>query len=235
VWLVLADDGDEGAVWAVDGLRHVGLDPVELFTPDALGGGRWAHRLGRGGNGVEAHFPDGRVLRSRATRGVLNRLTGRPPTSLQSGRAADHAYAAQEWHAFVLGWMQAFEGPVVNRASPRGLCGAWRYLGEWRLLAHRAGLAAAPYRTGSPPDTASTRALVVGRDAFVPERLAGSGAEFVRLASLARTPLLDVYLSVEDGRAAVVGGSPLPDLRAGGEAALAALARLLTGPAPAGS
>ena len=233
MWLVLAEDGDEDAAWAAEGLRRLGLDPVELMTSEALAAARWNHRIGRSGNDVEAELADGRVLRSRGTRGVVNRLTGAPPSRLAAGTSADREYAAQEWHAFCLGWLQSFEGPVVNPAGPRGLCGAWRYPGEWRLLAHRAGLPAKRYRVGEPPEAAAGRALVVGRDGFVPAALAGSGRSLVRLAELAATPLLDVYLGVDAGRPAVLAGSPLPELRAGDDAALGALERLLAPTAPA--
>lgn len=226
MWLVLAEAEDADAVWAADGLRRR-LDDVELVTADTLAGARWRHRVGGARNHVEAQLNDGRTIDSRAVSGVVNRLTGIFASAAEALASDDWEYGAQEWHAFVLGWLQSFAGPVVNPAGPRGLCGPFRYPGEWRLLAHRAGLAAMPYRWGADEEQADECALVVGRDAFVPRSLAGLGPRCARLAALAETPLLEVFLSTRDGSPRVVGATPLPRLRAGGEPLLDALAGLL--------
>ena len=200
------------------------------MTSSDLARARWAHRIGRSGNEVEAELPNARVIRSRETKGVLNRLAHVPIESLASRNPEDREYAVQEWHAFVLGWLQAFPGPVLNPAGPRGLCGPWRYPGEWRLLADRAGLRSARYQVGEPPRPAEHAAIVIGADAFVPEPLAGLGPACIRLSALAATPLLEVYITRGRNGPEVVGASPLPELRATGETGLEALQRLLTSP-----
>jgi hypothetical protein len=158
---------------------------------------------------------------------VLNRLIGPPQEAFSNSAPADRLYAEQEWWAFTLGWLQALAGRVVNPAGPRGLCGAWRYPSEWRLLAHAAGLSTAEYRSGFAEPMIDALALVIGDEALVADGLEGFGRACVRLAGLAGAPLLEIWFARARGEPVVVGATPLPRLSAGGDASLRALVRLL--------
>jgi hypothetical protein len=227
VWLVLADANDDEARWLSQGLARGGGEVVELVTADDLASGQLQHRLGPGENDFRALLPDGREIASREVSAVLNRLIGPPEGTFGDAAPSDRLYAEQEWWAFMLGWLQAFGGPVMNPAGPRGLCGAWRYPSEWRLLAHSAGLSTLAYRADAPEATVDGQALVVGEQAFVTEGLDGLGPACARLAALAGTPLLEVLFTRVRERPLVVGATPLPRLRPGGEAVLNAVIRLL--------
>lgn len=165
-------------------------------------------------------------------RGTVNRLTGPPETVIGRARAADRAYAREELYAFWLSWLATLPGPVLNAPDPRGLGGAHRSPEEWALLAAAAGLPA----DGALP--AAGGASRVGTGATV-TMLAVAGAvtgpvvdpavraAVRRLADRAGTALLGVALARRGGGWCFAGATTHPDLRAGGERALDALAAAL--------
>ena len=139
MWLILASQNDPSAMWALQGLRSRGLDPVELvFTemlPFAL---KWEHRVSAADLSIAITLADGRVLKDSAVRGVLNRLTHIPLDHLSGND--DYDYATQEYAAFFMSWIASLPQPVLNPAGAQGLSGAWRHISEWVYLAARAGL-----------------------------------------------------------------------------------------------
>ena len=238
MWLVLCDPTDRAALWAYAGLRDRGLVPLELISPHALVCSRRSvHRVDSRGARFEIDLPDGRRLSSGEVDGVLNRLSTVPVEHLVFDSEAETRYAVEELHALVLSWMACVGAVAVNRPSPRGLAGAWRSPAEWAMLARQAGLPTRPLRLSSlgarrPPESlVNTRSLIVlGRHTFgdpVPESIGGA---CVTLAALAETDVLGVELCAHgDGGLAFAGATPLPDLRRGGDAFIAALHRHLIG------
>jgi hypothetical protein len=241
MWLVLCPDYDSPARWAFEGLRARGLAPLEFVSAEALTRSRrWEHRVGADGADVQFELPDGRVLRGRDVRGVLNRLTHVPVGHLRATR--DHDYMTQEFTAFFMSWLYALPGPILNRPTPQGLGGRWRHSSEWVLLASSAGLPTPPYRLSSqdghdemtagersllPAGTKTRQVVVVAGQTFAPFAVPDEiSAGCVRLAAAAETPLLGVDFSA-GGEWTFAGATPLPDLRAGGAPLLDALARAL--------
>ena len=224
---MLGDGNDDEARWASHGLAQRAQETVEFVTTEDLAAGQLQHRLGVEGNEFEALLADGRRVLSGEVSVVLNRLIGPPQGAFSDAAPIDRRYAEQEWWAFTLGWLEALAGRVVNPAGPRGLCGAWRYPSEWRVLAHAAGLPTAEYRAGVAEPAIDAQALVIGDEALVADGLEGFGRGCVRLAGLAGAPLLEIWFSRAQGEPVVVGATPLPRLSAGGDASLRALVHLL--------
>ncbi|MEV7392558.1 MULTISPECIES: hypothetical protein [unclassified Streptomyces] len=240
MWLVLCDPSDRAAVWAYEGLRERGLEPLELLSPQTLlDSSRSAHRIDRHGAGFELVLPDGRVLASRDVDGALNRVAAAPFGFLPFSTHADAVYAAQELHALLLSLLTCLAPVSVNRPGGYGLCGAWRSIPEWTALAARAGLPVAPVRLSSslnvgPPPEPPVRGdvLVLGEQVFGAP-VTEDREPYVRLARLAEVSLLGVDLRHPEGRPPVFAGvTLLPDLRLGGDAFLDHLhKRLLDHPA----
>lgn len=243
MWLVVGSPQDAAALWACEGLRARGLDPVEWVDGEALAGARtWRHTLDDGACTSEIRLDDGRTLRDGAIRGVLNRMQGVPPGALQVAHRDDRDYAQQELFALMLSWMHALPATVVNRPTPQGLAGGWRHACEWVRLAGQAGLPSTAWRMGSrdageaPGATPGTNAaaqpdeyaiLLDGR-AFGPELPEAFRGGLMRLATLVDTPLLGIGVTRGAEREWLfAGATPLPDLRVGGEAFLDALAECL--------
>ncbi|MEU4117070.1 hypothetical protein AB0F71_21540 [Kitasatospora sp. NPDC028055] len=258
MWLVLCDPADQPALWAYQGLRERGLEPLELLSPQTLlGSTRTAHRVDRLGARFELTLPDGRVLDSREVDGVLNRVAAPPFGILPFSTHTDAVYAAQELSALLLSLLTCLAPVSVNRPCGYGLCGAWRSTAEWTALAAAAGLPVPPARISSDPDAQPPTAppgrgdvLVLGEHVFgVPA--AEDEEPYVRLARLAEADLLGIDLHREgtgddgkdddvtgddgegDGPPAVfAGASPLPDLRPGGDPFLDRLLKHLTALSP---
>lgn len=243
MWLVLCSDHDASGLWAYEGLKQCGLEPVELVTGTALSSARrWEHRVGVEGASITITLADGRTIRGRDVRGVLNRIDYTPPESLVLIRPRDQAYARQELYSFYLSWLSALPCPVLNRPTAGGLSGQWRHISEWIHLAARAGLPVPEYAESTrnpsssltfgvrfaPAKAPLTTAIVVSGSvvgAVVPDWLK-PGCR--RLAELAQTALLGVEFTVAPSQEwGFAGVSILPDLRQGGGPLLEALASAL--------
>jgi len=244
VWLLLSTTDDIPAFWALKGLQPRGLGPWEVISPDALiFGVGWEHRLEGGHTSTDMRLPDGRPLRAREVRGVLNRISFIPSSSLLLVQPRDRDYVAQELQAFFLSWLHSLPVPVMNRPSSLGLSGRLRHISEWIWLASKAGLPIPAYRqtSGEPPrfwdvqvrcdaPGVPTTAVVVAGGVVtgppVPEHIR---AGCLHLSRLVQAELLGVDFTVDlDGTWTFAGVSTRPDFRLGGEPLLDALASALT-------
>jgi hypothetical protein len=144
MWLMLADTGDDAAVWAAEGLRHRGVRPLRVVSGQELAASTlWDHRLDEGGVRTRLRFQDGLEVDDTQLRAVVNRLSGFsvPPAGVSP---VDSEYAACERSALLLSWLVSLRCPVLNRPSPASGPGGYRSLGAWRHLAQRAGLRILP-------------------------------------------------------------------------------------------
>lgn len=239
MWLVIAPPEDPSATWAACALEAHGLRPIRLVPPERLVYAIASeHRIGRDGARFRLHTRLSEAIDSREIRGILNRITALPTAHLDRAYPEDRAYAIEEWHALLLSWLAALDGPVVNPPTPTGFAGLPRSPLEWHLLAGQAGLAtdalAVDSRSPVPLHAGPTRrttaaVLVLGHEAFgrVPPAVAEA---CVRLRLLAGEWLIGVLLARDKaGRWIFREATALPDLRTGGSAFLNALARTLTG------
>jgi hypothetical protein len=141
MWLILCLSSDTPALWAHQGLRAKGLEPLELVTTEMLGHGvHWEHRLGINGASIDFTLNDGRKIRSDTIRGVLNRILWIPTEHLPYIQERDREYAIQEFLAFFTSWLYALPQPVLNRPRPPGLSGQLRHVSEWIWMASSVGL-----------------------------------------------------------------------------------------------
>lgn len=247
MYLVLCSASDPSGLWAYEGLRHLGVAPVELVLSEHLAqGARWEHRLDRRGAHIKVALPDGRVLCGSRIRGAINRLSGPPPVIAQQAAESDREYAQAELQAFYLSWLNALPGVVINRPTPVGLCGAWYHASEWALRAGRAGLTVRPYRQSAhdapdqfyrpqaPAGTATQSFIAFGGEVFggelyglkLPEPVQEACTKLA-LDTKAQILGLELYLNA-DGRWSFAGASPSPDLRLGGLPLLQRMAQELT-------
>jgi hypothetical protein len=220
MFLVLSTVTDHSAIWAAHQLRKRLRAAVHLVSPQMLFAGAWEHRVGDGPVRTRIRISDSLQIDSAELSGVLNRITYLPESLLPKVRPADRAYATQECTALFMSWMESLDCPVLNRGCAQGLCGAFRPPEHWQVLASQAGLPAGP---GTP----NAQGVVIGR------RWIGPKPEFapqlIRLAELARTPLLGVEILANGPQWRVVRAHPAPDLTAFGEAAIDALEAALAG------
>lgn len=242
MWLVLCSANDIPAHWAYHGLKQRGLDPVEMVYAEALPFSlRWEHRVSARGVSVSITLPDNRLIDSSSIRGVINRLIAVP--SMQAAHSPDAEYATQEFSALFLSWMYGLPGPVLNRATPQGLCGQWRHVSEWVWLASKAGLPVPQYRQSSQdqinelkterrlfPLGTPTRTIIVVNGNVCADGVPPLIREgCTRLAELAETSLLGIEFAIEDKNWIFAGATPMPDLRYGGDDLLDQLKAILAG------
>ncbi len=244
MWLVISSSSDPSGIWCWQGLRQMGLAPLEFVTAESLASRcRWEHRLGSEGTSLTISLADGRVFTSSTIRGVLNRLHAPSPLAFDRAAASDRDYAQAEIFAFYLSWLYSLPGNVINRPVPSGLSGPWLHPSEWMMRAARAGLRTPAYRQSSHDGTAATsqpcvhlpadprimnNVIVFGGEVFgglVPDSIAQA---CIRLLEESDTALLGISLCTDDhGRWTFAGATPTPDLRCGGVPLLRHLARTL--------
>jgi hypothetical protein len=253
-WLVLCEPRDVAALWAANGLRSRGLEPLELVSGTEVACGiRWEHRVGADGVLTRIELADGRTLGSETTKGVLNRLAAVPADHLTLAAPGDREYALEELTALFVSWLGALPCRVLNPPVPPSIAGSWWEYSQWVWLAGRAGLPTANHRE-PPPDWGSERGparpasfgssraamnqflplagrlrvreLIVIDESVIGEcRRDDITAGCRRLAQLAGTPLLGVeFVKTADDEWTFSDASTMPDLRRGGPLLLDALA-----------
>lgn len=140
--LILAHPDDRVAlrVYAWLRKRH-GRGTVEIVSDEELVfARRWHHHIDSEDVRTEIELARGIRLDSDEIGVVLNRLRLVDRGHFAGAREADGQYAVMETHAMWLSWLASLPCPVVNPATPRGLCGPDRGEAEWLHLAGRAGL-----------------------------------------------------------------------------------------------
>ena len=221
------------------------MAPLEIVSTEVLVCNlRCQHRIGTGGASIALDMPNGRRLSGGDLRGVLNRAFTLPLSIWSQAPTVDSLYVQQEMYAFFLSWLHCLPCPMFNAPSPLGLAGRWRMESEWVYLAAQAGLTVPVFRQtsfDSVDESRGERRLrpsgVVPRSVIVAcGRVCGTGAPpevcegCIRLAELSGTALLGVdFIQGDAGPWIFAGATPAPDLRAGGEPLLAALAHGLDG------
>lgn len=241
MWLILCGSNDVSALWAYQGLKTRGLEPLELVSTEMLAYSlRWEHRLKESGINTKITLADGRIISNDNIQGVLNRLLAVPSEHLYMASESDRNYAIQELTAFFMSWLYALPQPVLNLPTPQGLSGQWRHLSEWAKLAAKAGLPTPIYQQSShdpiqeigcektlmPASTVIVvGGYVVGASA-PPEIVRGCQ----RLAKVSNTALLGIEFTHTFASGwTFKSATPFPDLRLGGSALLDVLALVLQG------
>jgi hypothetical protein len=182
-----------------------------------------------------ATLDDGRVIDSRDVVAVVNRMARVPLSVLARSEAEDRAYVEAEWRALLCSLLVAIPGPVIDSPHPYALAGQWRSPPEWLRLAHEAGLPTPAWRwsdEGAEPgfdldaDGEPVRILMIGGEIVSPRAVPDAiAAACRRLAGLVGVSVLGLQLI--GPRGVFAAAEPLPDLRDGGDAAIAAYSRLL--------
>jgi len=241
MWLVLCSSADASALWAYQGLKQLGLAPLELVTAEDLAcAHRWEHRLSGVRTELSITLADGRVIDGSRIRGVLNRMNAPSEATSQRAVASDRAYAQSETLAFYLSWLHGLPGVVINRPTPFGLSGAWLHPSEWTIRACRAGLRAPVYRQSardvqsqncrsSFPQKPAAKSLIALRGEVFGGVVPGSIAQASgRLAADTGAEMLGVDLNLDNkGQWSFANATPSPDLRTGGMPLLHRLAQIL--------
>jgi hypothetical protein len=240
MWTIFCTPEHCAAVWALDGLRRRGLQPVELVTTETLAfATAWEHRVGSDGAHFKIALQDKRTLCSTRIRGVLNRLSAPSLALIAHAAPTEREYAASELQAFYLSWLHSLSGVVINRPSPLGLAGGWRHTSEWALRASRAGLRAPSYRQSaqdpsmrgySPltPQGTDPASVIVLRDtvfgALMPESIQSA---CIRMSGTEGAEMLGIdFFKDADGQWTFGHANPMPFLPVGGEPLLDYLAEL---------
>ena|ERR1700678_1237868 len=242
MWLVLCSSSDPSGLWIYQGLKQLGVAPLELVLAEWLAyGAQWEHRLDGPSTHLKIVLPDGRVLCSSRIRGAINRLIAPPAAQAQRAAESDKDYAQAELQAFYLSWLNGLPGVIINRPTAVGLCGSWYHPSEWACRASRAGLPVPTYRqTGHDAPELSYRSLApagartLNVIAFRGEVFGGALPESIvrgctKLAEDVQAEMLGIeFCAAENGQWTFSNATPCPELSTGGMPLVQRLAQALT-------
>ncbi len=247
MWLVLTENNDPAGAWLTLGLAQRGFAGItQVSRRDLCQLQDWEYLADEDGVWFRMRLASGKCIDSRDIVGVVNRLHPVPSDKWMLLAEEGRGLGAPEMAPTLRACLSSFACPVWNPADLRSMHGGWRHVSEWVHLANQAGLPGltrqfvvrgdfglhwldegAPFEAGR---LASGKFLIVGKEVVTtalspepPKEIAQGG---VKLAELARTPLLEVTCYVDgDGRWFFRGANTCPNLAAGGESALDAIAR----------
>ena len=126
--------------WRCRGGDAVLVQPRDLSEPG------WRLRVGRAEDLTATS--SGRQFGHNDIDAVVCALPWIAPYELVHIAAGDRDYAAQEMGSFLLAWLNEFNGPVVDRATPLNLAGCGRSKWQWAAVARSAGITADPDWSG---------------------------------------------------------------------------------------
>lgn len=235
--LVLADAHDAPANWLAVRLRAAGLAVVRLSPVQLVLARRIVHRLSDARSELSFDLPRGRLV-AGALAGVINRMREVPLPHLAHAAPQDRDYAAAEWHAAFMGFLASLPCPVVNPPSSGSLCGPEPSPFELAQHATIAGLAqpelrlsAATGPSGAGVDPASGdeapcwHVALSGR-LFGPMVPAADRDRLLHVAHRIGAPLITLCSARHPGGRMLLAATSSGDLRAGGAALVAEVARM---------
>jgi hypothetical protein len=137
--IVFAQEHDENAKALVRRWKDRG---ARLMVPADLSRAGWSCTSRNPAN--SQCVIEGLRCDSSEIEGVLVRSPAVLPSDLPHIAASDRSYVASEMTAFLVYWLNSLKRPVLNRPTPRSLCGPGWFPEHWMHYAARAGLRVRP-------------------------------------------------------------------------------------------
>jgi hypothetical protein len=234
VRVILCHPDDAAALWLAQMLRELGVRGFEVVTVEQfVYSRRIVYRLSNAGEESSIQLADGRVLRSEAITGVINRIRYLPTEHFAAADSEERTYATAELSAFTLAWLNGVRGRVLNPARPLSLGGMF----DGTVLRHSAAVAGLPTvrwtattdsAAESPPIPPTHTAIVLDGRLFGPILPRPLQDGCCRLAVLLGVPLLQVFFShTPDAGWRFVDATTVVDFSLGGRPLAAAIVRTL--------
>jgi hypothetical protein len=225
MWLVISEPNDDSGIWAYQKLKKIGLEPIELVTPEELSYLRGCeYEITSNGSRFEFDLYSRKKIKSESIRGILNRLLYVHTTHFINSE--DAGYASEELNAFFIGWLGSLEVPILNKPLPYNFAGRDRHIAGWRYLAAKSGLrtlkfnSAEEYIPNLIPGTNGYEMTAIILDDTVVDVESALPSEIkqgcIKLGSLSETRLLQVFFSSMDKELLFSHATPFPELALGG-------------------
>ena len=136
--LLLPGPDGLGAGEVAGALRRLGHDVV-ILTALALEGSTWEHRIDAAGVCTRLTPPGRSAISHTEVGAVLNRLSAPSLARFARSDPRDRDYAAAEWQALLMSWLEGLGDRVIGRVDGQGLRSLHAGLSWWQW-AHWCGL-----------------------------------------------------------------------------------------------
>lgn len=197
---------DIEATWLYDQVTaNHDIDAEILFVEDLYDCRNWHLRVSDDISFAEVILPGGRKINTGNVTLFLNRVNSVHHPFWEKKELIERQYFQQEWNAFLLGWLKAFEAVLVNKLSPTSFSGFSGTSLRWSLMAHKAGFVVKPQSYLSddkdmtciftPNISKRTKSLLVfNKKVYCSMELARFSDECLNLAAHCHCNLLEVYV-----------------------------------------
>ncbi len=141
-FLILAEQ-DNVLALAVNVLlqqRHSETEVRLVTLEEALFAPHWRHSIDEHGLKTRIELTDSTVLDFSQIGVVFNLIAAVRAPHFDNAHTPDREYALSELQALWLSWLSSLPCPIINRATPRGLCTPWIGQFEWCARAMKVGL-----------------------------------------------------------------------------------------------
>ncbi len=197
---------DSEAIWLYNQLSwHGDADTEILYVEDLYDCKDWHLRVSNELSFAGVTLPNGKKITTQNVTYFLNRVNSISHPCWEKKELMEQQYFQQEWNAFLLGWLKAFESVLVNNVSPVSLSGFSGTSLRWSLLAHKAGFVVKPqsYLPGNINMTSifvpnipgrAQSLLVYNKKVYCNIAIARISEQCLRLAASCHCNLLEVFV-----------------------------------------
>jgi hypothetical protein len=216
---------DFEAIWLYNELRaEPDIDVKILFAEDLYEARNWNLRINNDGAGASVMLPGGNIINTKNVTLFLNRVQFINHPFWKKLDGAEKDYFVQEWNAFLLAWLKAFEPVLLNKPVPNGLAGFNATTLKWKILAAQTGFTINEEKFSSStttvaslytPETGkSTKSVLVFNDTvFAAIELAGLSKAAMQLAATTHCKLLEISVEKNNRNAyCFVSANPFASL-----------------------
>ncbi|MEP7253781.1 MAG: hypothetical protein ABI683_15415 [Ginsengibacter sp.] len=223
MFLLFCSKTDLEAIWLYKKLTaKIDFDSEILFAEDLYDCKGWMLRVNNSMSFAEVVSPAGRKINTENVTLFINRVNNLNHPFWAKKEVSERQYFHQEWNAFLLGWLQAFQPVLINKISPTSFSGFGGSPLRWSLMARKAGFILKPqsylsasknieYLFTSQVSKRSRSLLVYRRKVYCDLDLAGLSGKCLRLASVCECDLLEVFVEKKrDGHFKFITATSLP-------------------------
>lgn len=207
MFFLFCSNKDLEAIWLYDQIAYGNAAEAEiLFVEDIYSCEDWHLRINDHKSFAGVKLPTGKEISTENVTKFLNRVNVVSHPFWEKKDLKENQYFQQEWNAFMLGWLKAFDPVLINKASPASLSGFSASTIKWAQIAFNAGFSINKLKFCSDnredlDNTFFTKLsplaeslLVYNRKVYCKLSLAGLSKKCLQLAIACNCNLLEVFV-----------------------------------------
>ncbi len=209
MFVIFCNKEDMEAAWLYEQLTTDPKADIEiLFIEDLYYCKDWKLKINDQLSFAQVTLANGRIISTKNVTLFLNRVNIISHPFWKMKDLADQLYFEQEWNAFLLGWLKAFEAVLINPVNPYCLSGYSGNSIATSLLAYKAGfkIKEQEYSLNDENidhlyfqniDAGTASILVYNKKSYCSISLSSLAEQCLNLASLCHCNLMEIFIEKE--------------------------------------